>query len=162
VKKWAVPETNYPVLSPGSATGKTGKDMPKTPDHRKWNGDMTNGVAPSSNTKGDDVKLSPGSSTGQTGMDMPKTPEHKQWNGDMTNGVAPSSNTKGNDVKLSPGSSTGQTGMDMPKTPEHKKWNGDMSKGAMNARPQWKALQIDRPIDIYAPVTITFTDEQYS
>ena len=119
VKKWAVPETNYPVLSPGSATGKTGKDMPKTPDHRKWNGDMTNGVAPSSNTKGDDVKLSPGSSTGQTGMDMPKTPEHK-------------------------------------------KWNGDMSKGAMNARPQWKALQIDRPIDIYAPVTITFTDEQYS
>ena len=162
VKKWAVPETNYPVLSPGSATGKTGKDMPKTPDHRKWNGDMTNGVAPSSNTKGDDVKLSPGSSTGQTGMDMPKTPEHKQWNGDMTNGVAPSSNTKGNDVKLSPGSSTGQTGMDMPKTPEHKKWNGDMSKDAMNARPQWKALQIDRPIDIYAPVTITFTDEQYS
>jgi filamentous hemagglutinin len=48
------------------------------------NGDMTNGVAPSSNTKGDDVKLSPGSSTGQTGMDMPKTPEHKQWNGMIT------------------------------------------------------------------------------
>ncbi|WP_155026348.1 two-partner secretion domain-containing protein [Enterobacter bugandensis] len=119
VKKWAVPETNYPVLSPGSATGKTGKDMPKTPEHKKWNGDMTHGVAPSSNTKGSDVKLSPGSSTGQTGMDMPKTPEHK-------------------------------------------KWNGDMSKGAMNARPQWKALQIDRPIDIYAPVTITFTDQQYS
>ncbi|WP_048224798.1 two-partner secretion domain-containing protein [Enterobacter quasiroggenkampii] len=162
VKKWAVPETHYPVLSPGSATAKTGKDMPKTPDHRKWNGDMTNGVAPSSNTKGDDVKLSPGSSTGQTGMDMPKTPEHKQWNGDMTNGVAPSSNTKGDDVKLSPGSSTGQTGMDMPKTPEHKQWNGDMSKGAMNVRPQWKALQIDRPINIYAPVTITFTDQQYS
>ncbi|MEI9573461.1 hypothetical protein V5077_01890, partial [Enterobacter kobei] len=90
-KKWDVPNTNYPTLSPGSATGKTGKDMPKTPEHRKWNGDMTNGVAPSSNPKGTDVKLSPGSSTGQTGMDMPKTPEHKQWNGDMTNGVTPSS-----------------------------------------------------------------------
>lgn len=119
VKKWAVPETNYPVLSPGSATGKTGKDMPKTPDHKTWNGDMTNGVAPSSNTGGDDVKLSPGSSTGQTGMDMPKTPEHK-------------------------------------------KWNGDMSKGAMNMRPQWRPLQIQQPINIYAPVTITFTDQQYS
>ena len=83
-KKWDVPNTNYPTLSPGSATGKTGKDMPKTPEHRKWNGDMTNGVAPSSNPKGTDVKLSPGSSTGQTGMDMPKTPEHKQWNGDMS------------------------------------------------------------------------------
>ncbi|MEH4797113.1 hypothetical protein PPE79_22395, partial [Enterobacter kobei] len=82
--------------------------MPKTPEHKQWNGDMTNGVAPSSNPKGTDVKLSPGSSTGQTGMDMPKTPEHKQWNGDMTNGVAPSSNPKGTDVKLSPGSSTGQ------------------------------------------------------
>ncbi|MCK6826021.1 hypothetical protein L8Q94_22085, partial [Enterobacter kobei] len=78
-KKWDVPNTNYPTLSPGSATGKTGKDMPKTPEHRKWNGDMTNGVTPSSNPKGTDVKLSPGSSTGQTGMDMPKTPEHKQW-----------------------------------------------------------------------------------
>jgi len=128
-KKWDVPNTNYPTLSPGSATGKTGKDMPKTPEHRKWNGDMTNGVTPSSNPKGTDVKLSPGSSTGQTGMDMPKTPEHKQWNGDMTNGVAPSSNPKGTDVKLSPGSSTGQTGMDMPKTPEHKQWNGDMTNG---------------------------------
>lgn len=119
VKKWAVPDTHYPVLSPGSSTAKTGKDMPKTP-------------------------------------------EHKQWNGDMTNGVAPSSDAKGSDVKLSPGSSTGQTGMDMPKTPEHKKWNGDMSKGAMNARPQWKPLQVDRPINIYASVTITFTDQQYS
>ncbi|WP_296240306.1 hemagglutinin repeat-containing protein [uncultured Enterobacter sp.] len=119
VKKWAVPDTRYPVLSPGSSTAKTGKDMPKTP-------------------------------------------EHKQWNGDMTNGVAPSSDAKGSDVKLSPGSSTGQTGMDMPKTPEHKKWNGDMSTGAMNARPQWKALQVDRPINIYASVTITFTDQQYS
>ncbi|QZY39139.1 hemagglutinin repeat-containing protein [Enterobacter cancerogenus] len=128
-KKWDVPNTNYPTLSPGSATGKTGKDMPKTPEHRKWNGDMTNGVTPSSNPKGTDVKLSPGSSTGQAGMDMPKTPEHKQWNGDMTNGVAPSSNPKGTDVKLSPGSSTGQTGMDMPKTPEHKQWNGDMTNG---------------------------------
>ncbi|MFV7515403.1 hemagglutinin repeat-containing protein [Enterobacter kobei] len=128
-KKWDVPNTNYPTLSPGSATGKTGKDMPKTPEHKQWNGDMTNGVAPSSNPKGTDVKLSPGSSTGQTGMDMPKTPEHKQWNGDMTNGVAPSSNPKGTDVKLSPGSSTGQTGMDMPKTPEHKQWNGDMTNG---------------------------------
>ncbi len=119
VKKWAVPDTHYPVLSPGSSTAKTGKDMPKTP-------------------------------------------EHKQWNGEMTNGVAPSSDAKGSDVKLSPGSSTGQTGMDMPKTPEHKKWNGDMSKGAMNARPQWKPLQVDRPINIYASVTITFTDQQYS
>ncbi|WP_252152163.1 hemagglutinin repeat-containing protein [Enterobacter sp. SGAir0187] len=128
-KKWDVPNTNYPTLSPGSATGKTGKDMPKTPEHRKWNGDMTNGVAPSSNPKGTDVKLSPGSSTGQTGMDMPKTPEHRKYNGDMTNGVAPSSNPKGTDVKLSPGSSTGQTGMDMPKTPEHKQWNGDMTNG---------------------------------
>ena len=82
-KKWPVPNTNYPTLSPGSATGKTGKDMPKTPEHRKWNGDMTNGVKPSTGN-GTDVKLSPGSSTGQTGMDMPKTPEHKQWNGDMS------------------------------------------------------------------------------
>ncbi|MDU1876847.1 hemagglutinin repeat-containing protein [Citrobacter sp.] len=82
-KKWDVPNTKYPTLSPGSATGKTGMDMPKTPAHRKWNGDMTNGVAPSSNPNGTDVKLSPGSSTGQTGMDMPKTPEHKKWNGDM-------------------------------------------------------------------------------
>ncbi|WP_233971208.1 hemagglutinin repeat-containing protein [Lelliottia sp. WAP21] len=128
-KKWDVPNTNYPTLSPGSATGKTGKDMPKTPEHRKWNGDMTNGVTPSSNPKGTDVKLSPGSSTGKTGMDMPKTPEHKQWNGDMTNGVTPSSNPKGTDVKLSPGSSTGKTGMDMPKTPEHKQWNGDKTNG---------------------------------
>ncbi|WP_196298911.1 hypothetical protein, partial [Enterobacter kobei] len=71
-------------VSPGSSTGQTGMDMPKTPEHKQWNGDMTNGVAPSSNPKGTDVKLSPGSSTGQTGMDMPKTPEHKQWNGDMS------------------------------------------------------------------------------
>ncbi|MEZ6878803.1 hemagglutinin repeat-containing protein, partial [Enterobacter sp. KBR-315C3_2022] len=107
-KKWDVPNTNYPTLSPGSATGKTGKDMPKTPEHKKWNGDMTHGVAPSSSTSGTGVILSPGSSTGKTGMDMPKTPEHKKWNGDMTHGVAPSSSTNGTDVKLSPGSSTGQ------------------------------------------------------
>ncbi|WP_297115947.1 hemagglutinin repeat-containing protein [uncultured Enterobacter sp.] len=129
VKKWAVPDTNYPTLSPGSATGKTGMDAPKTPKHKQWNGDMTHGVTPSSSANGTDVKLSPGSSTGQTGMDMPKTPEHKQWNGDMTHGVAPSSSANGTDVKLSPGSSTGQTGMDMPKTPEHKQWNGDMTNG---------------------------------
>ena len=159
-KKWDVPNTNYPTLSPGSATGKTGKDMPKTPEHRKWNGDMTNGVAPSSNPKGTDVKLSPGSSTGQTGMDMPKTPEHKQWNGDMTNGVAPSSNPKGTDVKLSPGSSTGQTGMDMPKTPEHKQWNGDMS--AIAQPKQWLPLMTEAPIVIYAKVTIAFEEEQLS
>ena len=126
-KKWPVPNTNYPTLSPGSATGKTGMDTPKTPKHKQWNGDMTNGVAPSSGN-GDSAKLSPGSSTGQTGMDMPKTPEHKQWNGDMTNGVAPSSGN-GDSAKLSPGSSTGQTGMDMPKTPEHKQANGDMTNG---------------------------------
>jgi hypothetical protein len=45
------------VASAGFATGKTGKDMPKTPEHKQWNGDMTNGVAPSSNPKGTDVKL---------------------------------------------------------------------------------------------------------
>jgi filamentous hemagglutinin len=162
VKKWAVPETNYPVLSPGSATGKTGKDMPKTPDHRKWNGDMTNGVAPSSNTKGDDVKLCAGfvHRSDRDGYAENAGTQAVEWRHDQRRCAI--QQHQRNDVKLSPGSSTGQTGMDMPKTPEHKKWNGDMSKGAMNARPQWKALQIDRPIDIYAPVTITFTDEQYS
>ena len=27
-------------LSPGSSTGQTGMDMPKTPGHKTWNGDM--------------------------------------------------------------------------------------------------------------------------
>lgn len=83
-KKWAVPNTNYPTLSPGSATAKPRFDTPATPKHKVWNGDQTNGVAPSSNTSGDVPTLSPGSSTGATGMDMPPTPEHKQWNGDMS------------------------------------------------------------------------------
>ncbi|WP_253382080.1 two-partner secretion domain-containing protein [unidentified bacterial endosymbiont] len=83
-KKWAVPNTNYPTLSPGSATAKPSFDTPPTPKHKVWNGDQTNGVAPSSNTSGDTPSLSPGSSTGKTGMDMPPTPEHKTWDGDMS------------------------------------------------------------------------------
>lgn len=154
-KKWPVPNTNYPTLSPGSATGKTGMDTPKTPAHRKWNGDMTNGVSPSSNGSGTDVKLSPGSSTGQTGMDTPKTPKHLKWNDDMTNGVMPSSDTSGETPTLSPGSSSGKTGMDTPPTPEHKTLDG-----AMIPPGEWKQLLTDTPVNIYAAVTIEFTKSE--
>ncbi|MBW9352992.1 filamentous hemagglutinin N-terminal domain-containing protein [Citrobacter sp. EC_71] len=128
-KKWAVPNTNYPVLSPGSATGKSGMNMPNNPAHRKWNGDMTNGITPSSNTSGQTPTLSPGSATGKSGMDMPKTPKHVTTDSDQTNGVMPSSNTSGQTPTLSPGSATGKSGMDMPNNPAHRQWNGDMTNG---------------------------------
>ncbi|QBY31234.1 hemagglutinin repeat-containing protein [Citrobacter rodentium NBRC 105723 = DSM 16636] len=162
-KKWDVPNTNYPALSPGSATGKSGMNVPKTPTHKKWNGDMTNGVMPSSGN-GDGVKLSPGSSTGQTGMNVPKAPAHKKWNSDMTNGVMPSSGN-GDGVKLSPGSSTGQTGMDMPKTPEPKHWNGKSGMSDVTRQPvgqRWVPLMQETAIDAYATVYIEFDNTRMS
>ncbi len=152
-KKWAVPNTNYPTLSPGSATGRSGMDTPKTPKHITLDGDQTNGVAPASNTSGNIPTLSPGSASGKSGMDTPKTPTHKTVDGDQTNGITPGSNTSDNIPTLSPGSASGKSGMDMPKTPEHKTLDA-----AMNSRSNWKPLLTETPINIYAAVTIKLND----
>ena len=117
-KKWAVPNTNYPTLSPGSATGRSGMDTPKTPKHRTVDGDQTNGVAPASNTSGDIPTLSPGSASGKSGMDTPKTPTHKTVDGDQTNGVAPASNTSGDTP--APDATSGKSSSDTVKTPDNK------------------------------------------